>query len=137
MGNEHEIKVIVKVTQQNRNEQKIEGWLIQKAHSVYIRYPEKEMGETTTIIKLEEGKVTIIRMGEIKMKQIFQEGLESISYYETAYGIIELLVYTHFLRIEQQNRNHWKVFLDYDVSLNEGMKERKTIYIEVKEEAAP
>jgi len=60
------------------------GTYYKKDDDYYIVYKESELtglGETTTTVKVEPNRVTVIRFGDTKSHMIFEEGEKHISYY--------------------------------------------------------
>jgi len=89
-------KVIVSVKGQSgpgdedRMELITEGKLYKKENVFYISYKETGvtgMEGTTTTLKVEEDKVTLIRHGTVTSTFVFEEGKENISHYATEYGV--------------------------------------------------
>jgi len=89
-------KVIVSVKGQSgpgdedRMELITEGKLYKKENAFYISYKETGvtgMEGTTTTLKVEEDKVTLIRHGTVTSTFVFEEGKENISHYATEYGV--------------------------------------------------
>jgi len=89
-------KVIVSVKGQSglgdegRMELITEGKLYKKENAFYISYKETGvtgMEGTTTTLKVEENRVTLIRHGTVSSTFVFEEGVENISHYATEYGV--------------------------------------------------
>lgn len=89
-------KVIVSVKgrsgpgEEGRMELITEGKLYKKEKSFYVSYKETGvtgMEGTTTTLKVEENKVTLIRQGTVASTFVFEEGKENISHYVTEYGV--------------------------------------------------
>ena len=89
-------EVIVSVKGQNgpgdegRMELITEGKLYKEDNSFCISYNETGvtgMDGTTTTLKVEENRVTLIRQGTIASTFVFEEGIENISHYATEYGV--------------------------------------------------
>jgi len=67
-----------------------EGKLYKKDNTFYISYKETGvtgMEGTTTTLKVEENRVTLIRRGTVASTFVFEEGVENISHYATEYGV--------------------------------------------------
>ena len=89
-------KVIVSVKGQSgpgnegRMELITEGKLYKKESAFYISYKETGvtgMEGTTTTLKVEKDRVTLIRHGTVTSTFVFEEGKENISHYATEYGV--------------------------------------------------
>lgn len=66
-----------------------------------LRYRESEatgMEGTTTIIRVEDGRVTLLRDGPFQSQMVFEEGRRHLSLYQTPYGAMEVGVHTGHLR---------------------------------------
>lgn len=67
-----------------------EGKLYKKDNAYYISYKETDvtgMKGTTTTLKTEKNRVTLIRHGTITSNFVFEEGKKYISHYATEYGV--------------------------------------------------
>ncbi len=70
-----------------------EGRLYKKADAYYITYNETGMTGmegTTTTLKVEEGKVTLIRNGTVSSTFVFEKGKKNISHYSTEFGVFTI-----------------------------------------------
>ncbi len=72
-------------------------YMIKNGHR-YIKYKEYDAEDPTividTVVKVEEGKVSIIRMGERPSKLILQQGVRHQCHYSTVMGDLMMGVYT-------------------------------------------
>ena len=89
-------KVLVSVKGQSgpgdegRMELITEGKLYKKENTFYVSYKETGvtgMEGTTTTLKVEENRITLIRHGTVASTFVFEEGVENISHYATEYGV--------------------------------------------------
>ncbi|NHN31980.1 DUF1934 domain-containing protein [Paenibacillus agricola] len=82
--------------------QDMEGDLYLKGNHYYLRYKEAdpEMAGTTTLIKLEDGLVRIIRQGSVRSEQTFKAGQRLKGYYDAPQGKLELETDTEQLTLE-------------------------------------
>ncbi len=72
-----------------------EGKLYKKENAFYISYKETGvtgMEGTTTTLKVEENRVTLIRHGTVASTFVFEEGVENISHYATEFGVFTVAV---------------------------------------------
>lgn len=105
-----------------------QGKFFKKGNSYYAVYDETElsgMAGTTTTIKVNEEKLTLIRLGTTNARIEFKNNYKSLSMYDTPYGTLELGVETKKLDIDV-NDEGGRVFVDYDMTLA-GQKPLKTI----------
>ena len=100
------------------------GILYFKGNEYFLRYKDnlnQELGNTWSIIKWNNYqtpyKVTLIRQGDIKMKQIFEEGYKYISEYKGVFGNISIETITNIINLSI-NTDGGKICLDYDMKLN-------------------
>ncbi len=104
------------------------GKFFNKGNSYYAIYDETELSGmlgTTTTIKVNEDKLTLIRLGTTNARVEFKNNYKSISMYDTPYGTLELGVDTRKLDIDI-NDNGGRAFVEYNMSLA-GQKPLKTI----------
>jgi uncharacterized beta-barrel protein YwiB (DUF1934 family) len=105
-----------------------QGKFYKKDNSYYAVYDETElsgMAGTTTTIKVNKEKLTLIRLGTTNARIEFKNNYKSISMYDTPYGTLELGVETRKLDIKIDDEGG-RVFVDYDMTLA-GQKPLKTI----------
>lgn len=71
------------------------GTFYKKGSAYYVVYDETEisgMEGTTTTLKIEEDKVSLIRFGTTSSRVNFKAGFKDISLYRTPYGVMEFCV---------------------------------------------
>jgi uncharacterized beta-barrel protein YwiB (DUF1934 family) len=105
-----------------------QGKFFNKGNSFYAVYDETElsgMAGTTTTIKVNEDKLTLIRLGTTNARVEFKNNHKSVSMYDTPYGTLELGVDTKKLDINI-NDEGGRAFVDYNMSLA-GQKPLRTI----------
>jgi uncharacterized beta-barrel protein YwiB (DUF1934 family) len=74
-----------------------EGKLCRKNGVYYIIYKESEvtgMEGTTTMLKMEDKIVTIVRKGKVNSQMVFEEGKKNVSYYDTSLGAFSMGIFT-------------------------------------------
>ncbi len=72
-----------------------EGKLYKKGNAFYVSYKETGMTGmegTTTTLKIEENRVTLIRHGTVSSTFVFEEGRKNISHYATEIGVFTVEV---------------------------------------------
>jgi len=77
------------------------GTLDRDDDGVSIVYEENEMsgmGSTTTTVKIEQDKTSIIRFGQTRSHMIFEEGQKHLSYYDTPFGSLTVGITTHSIQ---------------------------------------
>lgn len=108
-------------TEKGRSEMEIEveGSITTKKSACYLIYKEPEgtgLDNTTTSLKIEEGKITLIRTGSTSLKQVFIRGEETYSEYKTPYGNFPITVNSKEVKAELI-KDKGKIFLQYDISV--------------------
>lgn len=95
------------------------GQIVKIGDTLYIRYKEvlEEGQETPVTIKVEpDGKIQLIRSGELRMRLKFgyRERLETT--YRTPYGLFEITTFTHNLRFSLKDQPvSGSIVIDYDL----------------------
>lgn len=97
----------------------LDGQIVKIGDTLYIRYKEKqEDGEEVPVtVKVEpDGKIQIIRSGDLRMRLKFgyRERLETS--YRTPYGLFQITTYTHNLRFSLKDQPvSGSIIIDYDL----------------------
>lgn len=106
----------------------LDGQIVKIGDTLYIRYKEElEDGNPTSVtIKVEpDGKIQLIRAGELRMRLKFgyQERLETT--YKTPYGLFQITTFTKNLRFSLKDQPvSGSILIDYDLfSQNEKIGE--------------
>ena len=111
------------------------GTYYKKDGDYYIVYKESELtglGETTTTVKIEPNRVTVIRFGDTRSHMIFEEGEKHVSYYDT--GAVALTIGISAKRIRKSvNDFHASVIIDYAMEINNSVVGENAFNISVKE----
>lgn len=86
-------------------EQQYLGRWMKKGNAWYLQYQEsaEEMGDTASIIKVEPGKLTVIRRGDVSMRQEYREGVCTRGTYGGPFG--SMLMETDTKRLAFDCRN--------------------------------
>ena len=72
-----------------------EGWLL-----TYREGESSGLGRTYTTLRLEEGRATLIREGEVTSSMVFQPGKSHTCLYETPYGKLPMTLRTLALQTQ-------------------------------------
>ncbi len=102
----------------------------------YITYRESEVSGlegTTTLLKLYPGRMTLVRMGAVELKQEFAPGLKSHGTYITPYGSMKLTVATRSLERAAAGGID-AVTAGYDLEINGRWQSYNTLAVEIREE---
>lgn len=106
--------------EKQEHKQQIEARVYQKANALYIRYAEKveDVEPVSTVVKVEDEQVTIIRQGAIKMNHVYRLGETTTSIYYTPHGSLEMEVQTTKLNFRPMiDSNQGQLSLEYALSL--------------------
>lgn len=127
-------KAIISVVsnQKDENDQSVEvvtpGDFYKKGESYFAVYKETEisgMEGTTTTLKIDAKKFSLIRMGTTSTKMEFEKNLENHVLYNTPYGTLEIKIGTKLLDISVDD-NGGDVLIEYQMSLA-GQKAQSTM----------
>lgn len=86
-----------------RMELMTEGKFYKKDNAYFISYRETGvtgMEGTTTTLKAEKSKVTLIRHGTVSSSFVFEEGKKNISHYATEYGVFTVGVKAEKINVD-------------------------------------
>ena len=111
------------------------GNYYKKGEDYYITYKESELtglGSTTTTVKVEPSRVTIIRFGETRSHMIFEEGEKHISYYDMGAGALTIGISTKQIRCRLDDSGG-RLMIDYAMEINNSMTGENAFDITVTE----
>lgn len=101
------------------------GLLYQKGQATYLQYEEGTEGleGVQTTLKLEKDRVTLIRHGDMGLRQVFEEGKKDSCEYHTAFGSLSMMTETqgleHALGMDEGRiRITYNVYFAGDLSSN-------------------
>lgn len=112
----------------------VHGKLYFRGGSVFISYEESAMTgmeNTRTTLKVEPGRVEIIRTGKNHSRLCFQEGLRHESPYRTPYGLLQLATVTHHL-VTHMGQEGGTLEIRYQVELEGQLASENHLQIEVR-----
>ena len=112
----------------------VHGKLYFRGGSVFISYEESAMTgmeNTRTTLKVEPGRVEIIRTGKNHSRLCFQEGLRHESPYRTPYGLLQLATVTHHL-VTHIGQEGGTLSIRYQVELEGQLASENHLQIEVR-----
>jgi len=106
----------------------------EKAGRHYITYKESAltgMEGTTTLFKIEPGRVSVVRTGSIEAKQVFVAGEKYAFPYITAFGTFEMAVIPWVVEACLQE-GEGRINLEYDLEIDGRSVSRNSLAITVK-----
>lgn len=128
-----EVKLKIKGVQVDiHNEESIteittEGKYYIKNEAKYYIYDESEvsgMENSTTTLKVQENKITMIRRGGNDSKLVFEKGKRYKTGYLTPYGVLDLELLTDKLEIDTVDSGKGHLKLEYRLNIS-GIEETK------------
>lgn len=96
------------------------GTLEQTAEGYTITYQESELTGlegTTTVLRVSEGQVTLLREGGVNSVMVFEEGRQHVSVYETPEGTLAISINTRRLRSALDDRGG-DIEIQYTIDVN-------------------
>ena len=111
------------------------GRFYQKDGNYYLTYKESELtglGSTTTTMKIEKDKVTIMRFGDTRSHMIFEEGQKHVSYYDTGIGALTVGVSTRQIN-KILGEHGGKVEIDYSMEVNNSLTGENAFCVNIRE----
>ena len=111
------------------------GQYYEKGGKTYLTYsefldPNDPALETRATVKLEDGKVTLSRMGSIGTQMTFIQGQRSRVYYNTPFGMMEMGITTRRVKI-QRDEHRLQICIDYALEVNNQFNGANKITIHV------
>lgn len=105
------------MSQRQQEEHSGHAWL--NTNLWVVRFAEQMDGQQTgtTTVKAGDEQLTIIRRGEVTMRQRFEPGEETVGLYGHPYGRMEMATKTEFLR-RRVCRDRWQVEWHYQLRMN-------------------
>lgn len=121
---ENKVSVTIRSLQRGAGEsqstiQHVEGRLREEGEELLLTYWEGEdsgLGKTETTLRMEPGRVTLTRSGEVRAHMVFQEGKPHTSLYETPYGKLPMTIRTQHME-EKLSRAGGSLYLIYQIQL--------------------
>ncbi|MBE6911813.1 MAG: DUF1934 domain-containing protein [Ruminococcaceae bacterium] len=113
------------------------GRFYEKGGSYYVSYKESELtglGDTTTTVKIEDDKVTVMRFGELQTHMIFEEGQKHISYYDMGFGALTVGVSTKSIN-KQLSESGGSMKIDYAMEINNAVAGESALFMDIRETA--
>ncbi len=111
-----------------------EGSMYKKGDAYYIKYKESEltgMDGTTTTVKLQGKKVTILRFGTNNTQLIFEKGMHHVCCYDTPYGGISVGVWAQDVKVEFDD-NGGEIFADYSIDVDNNSVGKNNFHMKVR-----
>ncbi|HIT32844.1 MAG TPA: DUF1934 domain-containing protein [Candidatus Enterenecus stercoripullorum] len=115
------------------------GSLIRDGQGRYtISYEESELTGlegTTTVLRIEGGRVTLLREGSVNSQMVFEEGCRHLSMYETPYGSLSVGINTKRMK-NTVGENGGDLEIDYAVEIDNLLAGQNLFRMSVKRDPA-
>lgn len=114
------------------------GRFYNKGGCYYVSYKESELtglGNTTTTVKIEKDKVTVIRFGDLESHMIFEEGQKHISYYDMGFGGLTVGVNTRSIDKNLTDAGG-NMRIDYAMEINNSIAGESALCMDIREAAS-
>ncbi|WP_102348200.1 DUF1934 domain-containing protein [Bacillus sp. Marseille-P3661] len=118
-----QLKLVTEIRDRGRKEQvnlETEGTLYEKDNATFLAYKEmmENVGSVSTIVKIKENEVTIVRSGGVSMRQTFRKGATTSGTYQSPYGTLEMVTKTeHIDYTYRTNSKKAKLNLTYQLEM--------------------
>lgn len=112
-----------------------EGCMYKKGDAYYITYKESEltgMEGTTTTVKVQGKKVTMLRFGTNNTQLIFEKGQHHVCCYDTMYGAISVGVWARKVTVELDD-NGGEIYADYSIDVDNNLVGKNDFRMQVRE----
>lgn len=97
----------------------LDGQIIKMGDTLYIRYKEEQetREEIPVTIKIEpDGKIQLIRAGELRMRLKFSYQEKTETVYRTPYGLFQISTFAHNVRFSLKDQPiSGNILIDYDL----------------------
>lgn len=111
------------------------GRFYHKKDKFFLTYKESELtglGNTTTTLKFEKKRVTVMRFGETRAHMVFEEGQKHISYYNTGMGSFTVGVSTRSIR-QTLTEMGGQVNIDYATEINNAFTGENAFSVDIRQ----
>ena len=113
-----------------------EGLLAKDGEEEYtLSYQESELTGlegTLTTFQIEQGRITLMRIGEVNSQMVFEQGRRHLSMYDTPYGALSIGVSTR--RMNYRMGDHGgDIEIDYAIEIDHAVAGQNLFQINVRE----
>ncbi|MFB4163529.1 DUF1934 domain-containing protein [Alteribacillus sp. JSM 102045] len=135
-----EVKMTTNIRQQGEKDQvnlEAKGELYKKNNFTYVNFKEEldEIGEVSTVLKVGEQEITVIRSGSVAMRQLYQYGEITEGSYETPYGKLITEAETDQVAVMWSDSGKTgRIQFGYDLTLQGSAAGRYDVTISIEEE---
>jgi len=105
-----------------------------------LSYQESELtgmeGTLTTFQVEKNGRITLLRMGEVNSQMVFEEGRRHLSLYQTPYGDLSVGVLANKVK-NTLNMSGGELEIDYAIEIDHILAGQNLFHIKVREDNRP
>jgi len=105
-----------------------------------LSYQERELtgmeGTLTTFQVEKNGRITLLRMGEVNSQMVFEEGRRHLSLYQTPYGDLSVGVLANKVK-NTLNMSGGELEIDYAIEIDHILAGQNLFHIKVREDNRP
>lgn len=120
--------------EKNNIELVTEGKFYKKNDAYYLVYDESEisgMEDSTTTLKIKDNQIMMKRFGKSNSKMKFEKGAKHTTNYNTAYGNLDMEVYTQIIVVDINENGEGKIKLKYKLNIFNIMESINTLNITI------
>jgi len=111
------------------------GSYYKKGDNYYVTYDETEltgMEGTTTTLKIEGKKITMLRFGENNTQLIFEKGQRHLCCYETQYGAFTIGVHSNQVNVNITDSGG-EISAEYQIEIDNTAAGKNDFYMQIRE----
>ncbi|WP_294536543.1 DUF1934 domain-containing protein [uncultured Pseudoflavonifractor sp.] len=116
-----------------------EGLLAKEGEGAYtLSYQESELTGlegTLTTFQIEDGRITLMRHGEVNSQMVFEEGRRHLSMYNTPYGALAVGIKTHSMDCRMDDHGG-SIEINYAIEIEHAVAGQNLFQIQVREKPA-
>ena len=113
-----------------------EGLLAKEGEGAYtLSYQESELTGlegTLTTFQIEDGRITLMRHGEVNSQMVFEEGRRHLSMYNTPYGALAVGIKTHSMDCRMDDHGG-SIEINYAIEIEHAVAGQNLFQIQVRE----
>ena len=113
-----------------------EGLLAKEGDGAYtLSYQESELTGlegTLTTFQIEDGRITLMRHGEVNSQMVFEEGRRHLSMYNTPYGALAVGIKTHSMDCRMDDHGG-SIEINYAIEIEHAVAGQNLFQIQVRE----
>ena len=112
-----------------------EGLLAKEGEGAYtLSYQESELTGlegTLTTFQIEDGRITLMRHGEVNSQMVFEEGRRHLSMYNTPYGALAVGIKTHSMDCRMDDHGG-SIEINYAIEIEHAVAGQNLFQIQVQ-----